>query len=252
MKATIGFSILLAMIAVSRTVNAQVSETNSEINRPVITNIPPTGKDPLIPLIQFIDVPITTAIENLARQAGINYLIDPKLIRITGSAEHDVPEPTVSCRLVNVTARDTLNRMLNLRQVVMIEDPATHITRFTSRDQATNVVDASLLGMDTNNPASAANEMVIPLIQFQEVPLSIAVQNLIQQTGVAIEIDPRLDHPGDPRYGSTILSVRWENVTARQALVALCLNYDLIIVKDAATGVIQIKPKPGPGNKSSP
>src|ERR1019366_631445 len=32
-----------------------------------------------IPLIQFQDVPIITAIENLARQAGINYLIDPKI-----------------------------------------------------------------------------------------------------------------------------------------------------------------------------
>ena len=32
-----------------------------------------------IPLIQFQDVPLTTAIENLARQAGINYLLDPKI-----------------------------------------------------------------------------------------------------------------------------------------------------------------------------
>ena len=32
-----------------------------------------------IPLIQFSDVPITTAIENLARQAAINYMLDPKI-----------------------------------------------------------------------------------------------------------------------------------------------------------------------------
>ena len=32
-----------------------------------------------IPLIQFQDVPLTTAIEALARQANINYLLDPKI-----------------------------------------------------------------------------------------------------------------------------------------------------------------------------
>ena len=32
-----------------------------------------------IPLIQFQDVPLTTAIDNLARQAGINYILDPKV-----------------------------------------------------------------------------------------------------------------------------------------------------------------------------
>src|SRR5262245_24330822 len=41
----------------------------------------PAGTNPgaVIPLIQFQDVPLTTAIENLARQAGINYILDPKV-----------------------------------------------------------------------------------------------------------------------------------------------------------------------------
>ena len=32
-----------------------------------------------IPQIRFNDVPITTAIENLARLANINYMLDPKI-----------------------------------------------------------------------------------------------------------------------------------------------------------------------------
>jgi len=134
--------------------------------------------------------------------------------------------------------------MLNFRQVVMIEDPVTQVARITSRDQATNAVDASLLGMDTNSPASATNTLSIPLIQFQDVPLAIAINNLIQQSKGTV-IDPQLEDPGNPRYNTITLSVRWENITASQALVALCLNYDLVIVKDAATGVIQIKPRAG-------
>jgi hypothetical protein len=50
-------------------------------------------------LIQFQDVPITTAIENLARQAGINYLLDPKIGYGQPDANGQVkPEPTLSIR----------------------------------------------------------------------------------------------------------------------------------------------------------
>jgi hypothetical protein len=31
----------------------------------------------IIPLIEFVDVPLTVALENLARAAGMNYLLDP-------------------------------------------------------------------------------------------------------------------------------------------------------------------------------
>ncbi|HEX5223122.1 MAG TPA: hypothetical protein VFZ59_26425, partial [Verrucomicrobiae bacterium] len=39
----------------------------------------PAAAEAVIPLIQFQDVPLTTAIDNLARQAGINYILDPKV-----------------------------------------------------------------------------------------------------------------------------------------------------------------------------
>ena len=44
---------------------------------PADTNAAPAVS--AIPLIEFQDVPLTVAIENLARQAGINYLLDPKI-----------------------------------------------------------------------------------------------------------------------------------------------------------------------------
>jgi hypothetical protein len=39
------------------------------------------------------------------------------------------------------------------------------------------------------------------------------------------------------------VSGRWNKVTARQAIVALCVNYDMMIVKDAAGGGVTIKPR---------
>jgi hypothetical protein len=250
MKTIIRISILFAALALSGIVRAQLSRTNVEADPPAISNTPPA--DELIrPSIRLEEVPITSAIKSLAWEGGINYIIDPKLTWITGSEKAGIPEPIVTFRLTDITLRDTLNRMLNLRHAVMIEDPFTHVARITSTGQATNVVDVSLLNIETNQPV-ATNELVIPLIQLQDVPLAAAFDTLIRQTGVTIKIDPRLTDPTDPVYGGILLSLRWENITAKQALVALCLNYDLVIVKDDATGVIEIKPKSDVKNEPEP
>ena len=37
------------------------------------------------------------------------------------------------------------------------------------------------------------------------------------------------------------VSIGWQNLTAKQAIDALCEAYDLVIVKDATTGVVSIK-----------
>jgi hypothetical protein len=233
MKTIVGISILLATIAFSSTVNAQVLETNAPASQPVATNNPSTGASQLIPEMIMADVPITAAIEHLARQCDINYIVDPHLFQISKSN----PEPEITFRLVNVTARDTLNRMLNLRNLVMIQDPVTTVARITRINHTTNVVDASLLDMSSNNSAFSPNS-ILPIIEFKEVPLDIALVNLIRQSAVDIKIDPRITAD----YAT--LSIRWENITAKQAILALCNNYDFEIVKDATTGDIQIKPKP--------
>jgi hypothetical protein len=233
-KTTIGTFILLAAIATASIVHAQ--DTNAPASQPAPTN------SPIIPLIKMTDVPITTVIEGLAREAGINYMIDPYWGRkLTGSAAEHIPEPLVTFRLQNVSARDALTRMLTVRNFALIEDPVTGITRITRPGQATNAVDASLLGMDTNNPAPYASE-IIPLIQFSDVPLDTALENLIRQSGVPVVLDSRLTDNSDPLDQIPELSLRWTNLTVRQAIIALCVDYDLVIVKDAMTGGVRIEP----------
>ncbi len=95
----------------------------------------PSTEPATIPLIQFQDVPITTAIENLARQAGINYLIDPKI----GYGQPDQngqvkPEPTLSIRWENVTAEQALMAMLDNYNLQLIVDRKTQISRITTKD----------------------------------------------------------------------------------------------------------------------
>ena len=90
---------------------------------------------PGIPLIQFSDVPITTAIENLARQAGINYLLDPKIGYNQPDASGQIKaEPTLSIRWENISAEQALVAMLDNYGLQLVADKKTSIARITLKD----------------------------------------------------------------------------------------------------------------------
>ncbi|HLX96223.1 MAG TPA: secretin N-terminal domain-containing protein [Verrucomicrobiae bacterium] len=107
----------------SATGGGDTNETASTTgNAPVAT--------PTVLPIQFQDVPITTAIENLARLADINYLLDPRI----GYGQPDQngqikPEPTISVRWENVSARQALLAVLDNYNLELVEDPKTKIAR---------------------------------------------------------------------------------------------------------------------------
>jgi type II secretory pathway component GspD/PulD (secretin) len=82
-------------------------------------------------------VPLTDAIKNLARQAGINYMLDPKVaFGQMGPDGRPVPQPTVSIRWENVTAQQALTALLNNYNLQMLEDPKSKIARVTIKDPA--------------------------------------------------------------------------------------------------------------------
>src|SRR5678815_3019250 len=56
----------------------------------------------------------------------------------------------------------------------------------------------------------------IPLIQMQDVPLSVAIENLAVQAEINFTTDPKVTE-----QTSTPVTVRWENLTARGALERL-------------------------------
>jgi hypothetical protein len=194
----------------------------------------------VLPKIQMKGVPITTAIDNLARTAGIKYLIDPKFsnsfVKPDGSM---VPEPTITTNWVDLTAKQALEKVLKENGLVMIEDPLTSVTRITYPNQSPTPVDASLLGTDTND---VQREIV-----FQSVPLDSALNELIKKAHFDVALDSNLSNAVDPVTHMWVLlptlDLHWRNITARQAIIALCKNYSLVIVKDPATGAVQIKRK---------
>jgi len=91
----------------------------------------------VIPLIVMDDVPLTDAIKNLARQAGLNYMLDPKVsFGQPGPNGQPTPQPAVSIRWENVTAEQALSALLGTYNLQLVEDPKSKIARVTVRDPA--------------------------------------------------------------------------------------------------------------------
>lgn len=87
-------------------------------------------------------------------------------------------------------------------------------------------------------------EAVIPLIVMDDVPLMDAIRNLARQAGANYMLDPRIgygipDANGNPQP-QPMVSLRWEEVTAMQALRALLANYNLLWLEDPGTGIGRI------------
>ena len=115
----------------TNTESASTDATNETANAD--TNVAATM--PAVLPIQFQDVPITTAIENLARLADINYLLDPKI----GYGQPDQngqikPEPTISVRWENVSARQALLAVLDNYNLELVEDAKTKIARISIKN----------------------------------------------------------------------------------------------------------------------
>lgn len=195
--------------------------------------------DSNVPEINFQTVPITTAIENLARLAGVNHLVDPKLFAAADGTMK--PEPVLTLRWENYTAANALARVLKENHLFMVTNDFTTVILITAAKTISHTVDAKLLGSTTNG--------VIPIIKFSDVPLGEALKNLINQAHLSVILDPHVtgDAPPEPPNFKMEMqpqvSVNWHDLTARQAIVELCEDYGLTIVKGTASNMVEIKPK---------
>jgi hypothetical protein len=188
-------------------------------------------------------VPLKDAIRNLARQADLNYILDPRLYGPWhGPGGASGREPSVSVRWENLTAEQALDRLLKDHGLVAVASPVTSIVRIAFTNQGVKPLPASAIGRGTNT--------VIPLLVMDSVPLPDAIKNLARQAQLRLELDPALPGPAAGQISRTLaeweISVRWERVTAQQAVAALLDNYDLALVEDAVAGVARIVAKAQP------
>ena len=199
-----------------------------------------TNRDEVIPLIKMEDVPLSTAIENLARQASINCILDPKLPKSSsGYGNRRFEELIVTRRWENVTARQVLTNLLDQYRLKAIENPVTTVARIVSTNQAaTSSVTPEILTNGTTR--------VIPLIQMQEVGLDSAFIALAKEAGITLNLDKSVFtalRSDDNPFPMPTVSFRWENLNAQQAIAALAETYNLAILWDASTKTYRVSPR---------
>ena len=95
--------------------------------------------------------------------------------------------------------------------------------------------------------SSDTNRGIIPFIDMEEVALTDAIKNLARQAGLNYMLDPKVTFgqigPDGKQISQPSLTVRWENVTAQQALLALLANYDLQLVEDSKSRIARVTPR---------
>ncbi len=123
------------------------------------------------------------------------------------------------------------------------------VTNSTAEDAAAAMPAVAADAVATNEPVAIGTPVStsIPLIQFQDVPLTTAIENLARQAEINYLLDPKITY-GQPDANGQIkaepnLSIRWENITAEHALVALLDNYGLQLVADVKTKIYRITTK---------
>ena len=94
---------------------------------------------------------------------------------------------------------------------------------------------------------SAQATSIIPLIMMDEVPLLDAIRNLVRQAGFNYMIDPNVAYgaagPNGTRQPQPMVSLRWEEISAMQALRALLQNHNLLWIPDPKSGIGRIVSK---------
>jgi type IV pilus assembly protein PilQ len=85
-------------------------------------------------------------------------------------------------------------------------------------------------------PTASKPGEVVPLIVIDDVPLLDAVKNLARQSGINFQFDPRVNSQSNQAN----VTVRFENVTAEDALSAVLDNYGLALQLDPKTKISRI------------
>jgi hypothetical protein len=93
-----------------------------------------------------------------------------------------------------------------------------------------------------DSQVTKAQAEVIPLIVMDDVPLADAIRNLAKYAGIDYAFAPEVVEGFVPvGKAQPSVTIRWEKVTARQALKNLLANYGMNLVENSKTGVALIK-----------
>jgi hypothetical protein len=195
------------------------------------TEVTKKAADRVIPLIVIDDVPLTDAIRNLAREAEINIIFDPRVPGSSMGAGAWKKEPNVSARWEQITASVALLELLEKQKLMMVTNSVTGVARI-------GPLGAKISPVQPNQLSGRSNP-IVPLTVMEDVSLADSINYTAKSAGWRVIFDDPLS---TPEFEGTV-SVRWENITAVQAVTALLDNYWLEMSVDERNQAIRIHRK---------
>ncbi len=88
---------------------------------------------------------------------------------------------------------------------------------------------------------------IIPIIVMDDAKLTDAIRNLARMAAINYMLDPKIGFgqigPDGKLTPEPTVTIRWENVTAEQALESLLNNYDLQILQDPKSKIARVTKK---------
>jgi type II secretory pathway component GspD/PulD (secretin) len=216
----------------ARAVSAFVAVINIPVAAVAADNSATIAQD-AVPLIVIDNVPLADAIKNLARQANLNFILDPGL----------TSKLNVSVRWTNMSAYAALTELLKTHKLTIVTNAATSVARIAATDRGIKPVPASQVGTNAGT--------VIPLMVLDFISLSEAIQRLADAAQLTVVLDPKLKSLRGFNPEETV-SFRWEKLTARQALAALLDNYDLMLIEEPASSSARITSRMQAGTPDGP
>jgi type II secretory pathway component GspD/PulD (secretin) len=183
----------------------------------------------IVPRIEIADAPLLEAIRALGRQTHGNYIIDP---HVPAAFDLSRTQPTVSQVWTNVTVQTAFNSLLTEHHLKTVINAATTVTRIVPIKLDVKPVPASNVGTSPSK--------VMPLIVIDDAPISEAIAAVTKSIGLKVSFDPEVP----AHLGQGLVSIRWEQITERQALAALLDNFGLVMREDPTKETVQISLKP--------
>lgn len=134
------------------------------------------------------DAPLPDVIMILARQAGINYQLEPKILdgvpvdKPDGTVEI-IPHPNISIRFENVTARQALEAVLRNHNLELVEDPDPQIDiyRIVLKDpEAKPPLLTKVVQLNYSDPVKM-KELLDPMLKAEDARSSLIVNTRTSQ-----------------------------------------------------------------------
>jgi hypothetical protein len=183
------------------------------------------GEEDKIAVIKIDNVPLSLVIDNVAQQAGLNYIVDRRL-EVNGNWAGN--DPFINLRWENITADEALQRLLKEHKLMMVTNTATCVARLVPTGAAVKPITTST-AIDTNAPIAVLRANSEPLV------------DVIRKIGKEARLSVSFAAEAASILERNTISFRWQKITPRQALTALLDNYDLVLTENADTARIGLK-----------